>query len=483
MKSMSVPNELLDSREQRASGYVLFCAFTAILGGFNAGYNAGVPNISQGTIINCVPNSNSASYFPDCLPMTPWTWGFVVGIFAIGGLIGSTLAGSLTAQYGRKKTLFWNNILFLIGGLMLSMSTSIPIFTIGRVLVGVASGVVGVAVPAYLAEISTEKLRGSLGIGLELSQMLGIFVSQGLCIPFIGIPGWRWLMGGTIGPALLQLCLLPFCKETPRFLILKGDMARARASLERLRRGYHIEQEFQEMLDSQKVPTPSRASLYSRNSCASPVLPKDPMSPRSSTVKPLNIFQILRDNKLRKAALIGITLFAFQPLSGIIGIVYYSTSIFERVFGPQKAELVTVGIAAMNMMMTFISAMVIERAGRKTLLLISEVGMVIASIILVVSSLNSIDAAVVTGAIIFVGSFAIGLGPITVVMIPEMMPTSAVSAVVSMANNIGWICTFSVGLLTPVLNEKLNSYTFCIFLFINLLAILFTASLVPNIRH
>ncbi|KAK9703434.1 Bifunctional purine biosynthesis protein PurH [Basidiobolus ranarum] len=349
------------------------------------------------------------------------------------------------------------------------MSTSISIFTLGRVLVGIGSGVVGVAIPAYLAEISTEKIRGSLGIGLELSQMLGIFVSQGLCIPFIGIPGWRWLMGGTIGPALLQLCLLPFCIETPRFLILKGDMTKARASLERLRRGYHIEFEFQEMIDSQKVPTASRVSLCSRNSCASPVIPKAPMSlksptspvslkcptspislkspvsprspvsfkcpasprspvsfkspvsPRSSvgpmtsirmskigpsleagvtvieTMKPLNIFQILRDHKLRSAALVGISLFAFQPLSGIIGIVYYSTAIFERVFGPRKAEFVTVGIAAMNMIMTFISAVVIERAGRKTLLLISEVGMVLSSIILVFSSLYSIDSAVVAG--------------------------------------------------------------------------------------
>ncbi|ORX91754.1 monosaccharide transporter [Basidiobolus meristosporus CBS 931.73] len=472
--------QLPDSREQKTSGYVLFCAFTAIIGGFNAGYNAGVPNISQDTIINCVPNPDSRSFFPDCLPMTPWTWGFAVGVFAIGGLVGSTLAGSLTARFGRKKTLFWNNFIFLIGGLMLAMSTSIPIFILGRVLVGVSSGVVGVAIPAYLAEISTEKLRGSLGIGLELSQMLGIFISQGLCIPLIGIPGWRWLMGGTIGPALLQMVLLPFCVETPRFLILKGNMVKARTSLERLRRGYHIELEFQEMIDSQKVPAASRVSLCSRNSCASPIFPKSPTTP---TMKPLNILQILRDHKLRKPALVGISLFAFQPLSGIIGIVYYSTAIFERVFGPKKAEFVTVGIAAMNMIMTFISAVVIERAGRKVLLLISEVGMVLASIILVFASLNSIDSAVVAGAIIFVASFAIGLGPITVVMIPELMPTSAVSAVVSMANNVGWICTFSIGLITPVLNERLNSFTFCIFVVINIIAILFTIFLVPNIRH
>ncbi|KAK9680131.1 Bifunctional purine biosynthesis protein PurH [Basidiobolus ranarum] len=66
--------QIPDSREQTTSTYVLFCAFTAIIGGFNAGYNAGVPNISQDTIINCTPNPNSSSYFPDCLPMTPWTW-------------------------------------------------------------------------------------------------------------------------------------------------------------------------------------------------------------------------------------------------------------------------------------------------------------------------------------------------------------------------------------------------------------------------
>ncbi|ORY02228.1 monosaccharide transporter [Basidiobolus meristosporus CBS 931.73] len=480
-------NEQPDSREKGMSAYFVFCAFSALLAGFNAGYNGGASNTTENIILHCPPAvEDEMGDFPDCLPMSSLVWGFAVGVFALGGLTGSTIAGSATSKFGRKTTLFWNNLAFIAGGLMIALSVNIPLFIAGRFLVGVGSGVAGVAVATYLAEISTDRWRGPLGITLELSQMGGILISQGLGIPFATVPGWRWLMGGTLAPAILQMILLPFCQETPRFLIMREKYDEARESLVKLRRGCQVDLEYDDMIRAQKESgsngnTIATVGSSMRLSIVDVARPPVELG-ETKVAAPLNIFEILKNRKLRKMALVGITLFALQPLSGMIGIVYYSTSIFEKVFGAAKAAYVTLGIASINFLLTFVSAVVIEKAGRKLLLVISEIGMLVASALLVVGSTLALDPLVITAAFLFVAAFAIGLGPVTVILIPELMPTKAISAVISMANNVGWICTFAVGLLLPVLTENLKTYTFTLFIGTNLLALLFTLIFVPSKR-
>ncbi|KAK9695178.1 Bifunctional purine biosynthesis protein PurH [Basidiobolus ranarum] len=316
--------------------------------------------------------------------------------------------------------------------------------------------------------------------------MGGILVSQGLGIPFATVPGWRWLMGGTLAPAILQMILLPFCQETPRFLIMNEQYDKARDSLLRLRKGCQVDLEYDDMLRAQKESgstgfSGNTATVGSSMRLSIIEVARPPVELGETKVAaPLNIIEILKSKKLRKMALVGITLFALQPLSGMIGIVYYSTSIFEKVFGAAKASYVTLGIASINFLLTFLSAVVIEKAGRKLLLIISEVGMMVASALLVVGSTLALDPLVIAAAFLFVAAFAIGLGPITVILIPELMPTKAVSAVISMANNVGWICTFAVGLLLPLLTESLMTYTFTIFVGTNLFALVFTLLFVPN---
>ncbi|KAK9727861.1 Bifunctional purine biosynthesis protein PurH [Basidiobolus ranarum] len=499
-----------DSRYKVFDAYTLFSNFSALLAGLNAGYNSGVPNISQDVILVCPPKGTGA-YFPDCLPMEPLVWGFAVGVFALGGLLGSMAAGHITSKVGRRNTLLWNNIIFMVGGLALAMSTSTPLFVMGRLLVGVGSGVAGVAVPTYIAETSTNRLRGTMGVLFEVSQMLGILIAQVFCLLFNGIPGWRWLMGATIAPAAIQAVLLCFCKETPRYLIMAGRLDEGREVLEKLRKGCDTENEFQEMLDAQRgdkdnvTPTsstqlcsenPSSTGLSSEKVCEEKTIitcqglkdktlteQTDEESQNVTVItalKPLNILDVLRDHSLRRFSIISIILFALQPLSGIIGIIYYSQSIFKDVFGPEKASYVTVGIAVINVIMTSVSAIIIARTGRKLLLLISAGGMAIMAIAMVIASKYNIELLVVASSLLYVASFAIGMGPVTVTIIPEIMPTVAVSAVVGAATSIGWIGTFAVGLIIPTMKQALGPYTFLVFAAINVFATVFIKLLVPN---
>ncbi|ORY01024.1 general substrate transporter [Basidiobolus meristosporus CBS 931.73] len=520
-----------DSRYKVFDKYALFSNFTALIAGLNAGYNSGVPNISQDVILECPPATTGA-YFPDCLPMEPLVWGFAVGVFAIGGLIGSIGAGYITSTIGRRNTLLWNNVVFVAGGLALAMSTTTVLFVIGRLLVGIGSGVAGVAIPTYIAETSTNRMRGTMGILFESSQMLGILLAQAFCLFFNGVPGWRWLMGATIAPAAIQAVLLCFCKETPRYLIMTGRLDEAKDVLEKLRFGYDTENEFQEMLDAQRgdssTPT-SSTQLCSSNpsTCVldsdkeyeeKTIIPCEGLKGKSLTevteeerqevtvvtaLRPLNILDVLRDRSLKKFSIISIILFAFQPLSGIIGIIYYSQSIFKDVFGAEKASYVTIGIAIINLVMTSVSAVIIARTGRKLLLLISASGMAVMAVTMVLASLYNIEMLVVVSckipnsirwiyrvfpniqasffsALLYVAAFAIGMGPVTVTIIPEIMPTVAVSAVVGAATSIGWIGTFSVGLIIPTMKQYMGSYTFLVFAVINIIATIFIKMFVPN---
>ncbi|KAK9763758.1 Bifunctional purine biosynthesis protein PurH [Basidiobolus ranarum] len=499
-----------DSRYKVFDKYALFSNLTALIAGLNSGYNSGVPNISQDVILVCPPKG-TGSYFPDCLPMEPLIWGFAVGVFAIGVLIGSSAGGHISSKIGRRNTLLWNNIIFMLGGLSLAMSTSTILFVTGRFLVGIGSGVAGVAVPTYVAETSTNRLRGTMGVLFESSQMLGIMLAQGFCLFFNGVPGWRWLMGATIAPAVIQAVLLCFCKETPRYLIMTGRLDEAREVLGKLRNGYDIENEFQEMLDAQRgdrydnTPTSSTQlcpSVSSSNDLSvgqeyeeKTVITFDSSKGKGfkeheseerqevtviTALKPLNIVDILRNDSLRRFSVISIILFAFQPLSGIIGIIYYSQSMFKDVFGAEKASYVTIGIAVINLIMTSVSAVIIARTGRKLLLLLSASGMAIMAVAMVFASIYNIDMLVVVSSLLFVASFAIGMGPVTVTIIPEIMPTVAVSTVVGAATSVGWIGTFSVGLVVPIMKQALGPYTFLVFAGINVLSIVFIKFFVPN---
>ncbi|CAG8709575.1 10933_t:CDS:2, partial [Acaulospora morrowiae] len=143
---------------------------------FENGWNIGVTNIPEQIIRNC--SSGHHGTLQDCLPMNNLLWGFAVGSYALGGLIGSLLAGHFQAHYGRRNTLIFNTLNWIFGGLLLGIAVHPMMFVVGRVLTGVGSGTGSVVVSTYLGEIATVKSRGALGTTNQLFIVIGILASQ-----------------------------------------------------------------------------------------------------------------------------------------------------------------------------------------------------------------------------------------------------------------------------------------------------------------
>ncbi|KAI9292284.1 general substrate transporter, partial [Neoconidiobolus thromboides FSU 785] len=455
----------LDSKELNINGYLIFSCIVAALAAFNSGFNTGVANIPEATIRKCgeVTVENG---FPDCLPASDLVWGVVIGLFALGGGFGGLSASKLLSWLGRRNSLLLNNVFFIVGGVLLGTATTLAQMGVGRFLVGVGSGIASVGVSTYIGEIATNKCRGAMGAVLQFMMVVGILFAQGISIPLNSSPGWRVLFAITAVPAILQLVLFPMCVETPRYLVSVRNMEKAKENLEKLRRGYNIENEFNEIVEGQ----------YSSPKDDTNDLPLD----QSTDVNPF--MQLFKDKVLFRHLTWAVVIHAAQQFSGINGVIFYSTSIFEKTFGSENAPYVTLGVAVLNLIVTILSVFLIDRLGRKFLLLLSLLGMCIFSVLIVIGSVYLVDILVVVSVLLFVASFAIGLGPIPWLIISEIFPTKPLAAASAIAMGVNWFCNFAVGLLFPTILSGLGDYTFVIFAVITFASAIFIFSFIPETK-
>ncbi|KAK9762259.1 Bifunctional purine biosynthesis protein PurH [Basidiobolus ranarum] len=456
---------LEDSRQQGFTWYIFFSCVVAALASFNMGYNTGAPNNPEKIIRNCVDPDGEGS-FPNCLPMGDWIWGFCVGVFAIGGLVGGFFAGPCADRFGRRKVLFWNNVNFIIGAILLGTSINVPMFAIGRFFVGVGSGAGSATVPMYIAEVSTTRYRGAMGAILQIFLALGIFISQALGLGMSEVPLWRVIFALTGAPAVLQMFLMLFCPETPRYLISKNRLDEAKVTLQKLRKGAYIENEFNSMCVG--VQGVQHEHDMSSGHKESGLLRR--------------IRDVLADKFVRKMLFVGMIIHASQQLSGINGVSFYSTAILTEATGADVAPGVTVGIAALNFVINCIISFIVDRFGRRPLLMTSSAGMGIFALLLVIGDATHVNALKVLSVVCFAASFNIGLGCVPFMITPEMVPTWAAGVVVSAATTVNWICNFIIGFIFPTLINSMGSKVFIIFVVLNFVFLIFDYFFVPETK-
>ncbi|KAK9687838.1 Bifunctional purine biosynthesis protein PurH [Basidiobolus ranarum] len=444
-----------DSKNITFTPYIWLCGVTAALASFTAGYNSGAPNTPESVIRNC--NSVSSGGLPPCISMGSGTWGLAVGILAIGGLIGGLCAGTAADKLGRRLTLLLNNFFYIIGAVLVATATTTAQFVIGRVIIGIGCGVGSVVAPMYVAEIATDGARGVLGTMYQLFMVIGILVANCIGLGLSNIPGWRYLFGIAIVPPILQIALLTLCTETPSYLLSKNKTDEARMALQKLRKGCSIDAEFDEL----------NSAVRSEN---------------ESDNENLNIFQVIKNSHLRGLFIVALIMHAYQQLSGINSVIYYSTSIFNDIFGVSNSQYVTVGVAGINLVMTLVSVALIDRAGRKPLLYASGIGMCICSVLIVISSVLHIDILMVIAVMLFVASFAVGLGPIPWMLVPELVPTYAVAATSSTATAVNWLFNFVIGQVFPPMKDGLKNYSFLPFAVVCVCGTLFVLFFVPETK-
>ncbi|CAO3599952.1 unnamed protein product [Absidia cylindrospora] len=480
----------MDSRNSNLKPIVVFAAMMASLGALNAGFNTSSLNIPGNSVRYCpdVPKGVQTYFpnspFPQCIPMSDWIWGVTTGMFAVGGLLGALMAGPLAEKLGRRDSMVVINASFFIGAILLSLATSSAQFAIGRIFVGIGAGFNTVVISMYIAETTPPKYRGTMGSMLQLFMTIGIFVIELIGLGTSSAIGWRIVVMLTIVPAICQIFTLPLCPRSPRWLISKGRIDEARESLLKLRNG-DIEEEFADMvvaLSKGGNKDTKTATAGDSDSAAG-----FQAAPAAAAAEPemevsLNFFQIMRIPILAKLSCKVMLIHAVSQLTGINAIMYYSTNIFENSFG-DDARYATVGVGALNMLMTFVALALVDRLGRKMLLTLSAAGMCLFGVLEMIGLLFNIGALQVVCVLLFVASFAIGLGIIPFIYTAEVYPTYAVSGASSAALTVNWLCNFIIGLIFPTLQNACGPYVFLIFAGIAFVTVFFLIFFIPETKQ
>lgn len=383
--------------------------------------------------------------------MTDSSFALVVSILTLGGLIGALSAPFFSDHYGRRLTLFGTNVLLGAGSLWATLSSTWTDMMIGRFLSGLGIGVVVVVVPAYIAECVPPARRGLFGAMNQLCVVIGIMVAQVLGLFWSTLTRWRWILAVGFLLALAESILLPFCVDSPRYLAaIPGGFNRAKDALMKLRKGT-VDQVEDEIIEWRRD--------WATNQQA--VVDEEEEEGLHRAVAPtesnhVNIWRFMTNKEYRRPLSIVLLVQLCQQLSGINAVIYYSTSIMSHLF-PESSSMMTVYISIVNLIVTGISAVLMDKAGRRTLFLISASCMASMSVLLGWGMNHGQDTVSALAILGFVAAFAIGLGPIPFLMIPEIVETQAVSSACSVGLASNMITNFIISVGYPILSQILGA--------------------------
>uniref|UniRef100_A0A3P8T969 Proton myo-inositol cotransporter n=2 Tax=Amphiprion percula TaxID=161767 RepID=A0A3P8T969_AMPPE len=334
------PESLLD---QKASTpiFVYVLAFFSALGGFLFGYDTGVVS---GAMLLLKKEMNLNALWQELLVSS------TVGAAALSALSGGFLNGWL----GRRICILLASFIFSIGGLILSLAPDKVVLLVGRITVGLGIGIASMTVPVYIAEVSPPQLRGQLVTINSLFITGGQFIASVVdgAFSYVIHDGWRYMLGLSIVPAMLQFVGFFFLPESPRWLLQKGRKQEAQQVLSQIRAGQNVDEEYDAI----------RTSIEEEE--------------KEAGGGGLVIFCILSHGPTRKALIVGCGLQMFQQLSGINTVMYYSATILQMagVRDDKQAIWLAAATSATNFVFTLVGVWLVERVGRRKLTLGSLLG-------------------------------------------------------------------------------------------------------------
>jgi MFS transporter, SP family, arabinose:H+ symporter len=400
-------------------------ASTVALGGFLVGFDATV-------ISGAVPFIRD--YFALGGPSGTLKLGWAVSCLGWGAMAGNLAAGSLSDRFGRRSVLLMTAVLFLASSLTAALSTSFPLFVAARICGGLAVGAAILTAPVYIAEIAPARSRGSLVSLNQLMIVLGISVSffSNYFLLSLGANSWRWMLGVQAVPAAVYFLMLMLVPESPRWLLNKGREAAARAALGAV----HEPEVAARELETIQTSTAEKSRKFA--------------------------VRELFTGRLRRMMVFGLGIAFFQQATGINAIFYYLPTIFAQSGGELStafAQSVIVGLV--NVGMTVIAIWLIDRLGRKPLLIIGLIGATLSlltiawsfhtaqspgGVVSAVSHANLVLIAIIT----YVASFAISLGPVMWVMLSEIFPNEERASAISVVGFWNSLVSATVTLIFPM---------------------------------
>ncbi|XP_034388543.1 solute carrier family 2, facilitated glucose transporter member 9 isoform X2 [Cyclopterus lumpus] len=456
--------------EQPVTGCLLSAAFFGALGSsFIYGYNLSVVN-APALYIKAFYNRTWVQRYGEPLAVETATllWSVTVSIFAIGGLLGALSVSVIIKVLGRKGTLLLNNSFALLAALLLTLgerAQSFEMLIIGRLIIGVDSGIALSVLPMYLGEITPRHIRGSIGQFNGILICFGVFTGQVLGLPeLLGQEArWSYLFSFLALPAMLQLCVLPFLPESPRYLLIeRKDEAGAKRAFQRFLGKKDVSRELEEVRAEAQV--------------------QDNMHTAS-------VLQLLRNPAVRWQLITIVISMACYQLCGLNAIWYYTSGILrEAGFAENLLPYITLSTGAVETLAAIISGLVIERIGRKPLLIFGFSSMAVFYSLLTVflkfqdsqSWMHYLSYACILAVI---ASFCSGPGGVPFVLTGELFEQSYRPAAFTVAGTVNWLSNFTVGLVFPILQEKLQSFAFLLFVVVCVFGSVFLYAVLPETKN
>jgi MFS transporter, SP family, galactose:H+ symporter len=421
----------------------------AALGGLLFGYDTGVI-------------SSALLFIRTEFHLTAAGQSLVASIVLAGAVVGALLAGGLSDHFGRRLVILGTALVFVVGAVVSAFAGSVAVLIAGRLLIGVAIGTASMLTPLYLAEIAPTASRGAVTSLNQLCITLGILVSYLVGYALAAAPdGWRWMLGLGAVPGLILAVGMVALPESPRWLAGHGRIGDAEIVLRRLRaRDTEVAEELAAL----------RTDLRREGG---------KLAPWSALLAP----------RLRPMLVVGLGLAMFQQITGINTVIYFAPQIFQAA-GLSSASvsiLATAGVGLVNVLLTLVSIRLIDRLGRRSLLLWSLGGMAASLVVLAAGFALGAGGALgwitVLSLAAYVAFFAVGLGPVFWSLIAEIFPLAVRGRAMSVATIANWGFNF---LVTVTFLELIDlcgrAGTFLVYGVLTLAAIAFTWRFVPETK-
>ena len=401
-------------------------------------------------------------------PIVTWQWALINSFFSVGGIIGSYGVVVPLAYFGRRQTLIYANAFVFLSSILMYYGTVWWVLLLGRVSIGVVAGVAQMVAGAYMTEISPIGVRGSVGVCSQVGIVLGIALASFLTAPSFHIFGtldkWRYHFLVPCGFSIFQMIVLPFCPRSPAFLIKSQGEEATWKTLTKLHRELSAAQHMNAL--------------------------KNELKEGGKAGEDMSVYDLLMAKNLRKQLLVGIVIKVGVQFSGIDAIFYYSTLMFRHanVADPQMATFL---LSLVNVAMTFIAMGIMEKAGRRPLLMCTWVGMCCGfGTIFVASTLGEVFGVMpalmsnvqVVAMVLTIISFAVGVGNVEGFLISEIMPVYAKDTLASIGQPLNWIANLTVSTGFPLVFAALGRNTYLIFVGLTFFFGWFTFTRVPETK-
>ena len=451
--------------KKASNGKVIALAVAGAIGGFLFGFDSSVVNGAVDPITKQ-------------FHLTQTLTGLAVASALIGCAVGAILGGRIGDRFGRIPTMVVAAVLFFVSAIGAGVSADVWLLIVWRLVGGLGIGIASVVAPAYIAEISPKALRGRLASLQQLAITIGIFAALlsdtifanaagGAASQFwLGLEAWRWMFIAGVVPAVVYGVVSLLLPESPRYRVLKGEDDKARAEFSRLWPDENLDAAMKEMKDSIKEDKAEKTAT-------------------------------LRGDRfgLKPIVWVGIILSIFQQFVGINVIFYYSTTLWQAV-GFKESDSFTVSVltSVTNVVVTLVAIALVDRVGRRPILLVGSIGMAVS---LAVMAIAFSQSHIVNGgptlpgawgpialvaANLFVISFGASWGPIIWVLLGEIFPNGIRGRALGVAAAAQWIANFVVTITFPPLAAFSLAFTYGLYALFALLSLFFVLRIVPETK-